>query len=81
MVVDTGGLVIVVLMTAPAWGTATAASRCWVGRRWRALSGAGLGDGASSRRMIHLAARALRLLVQVVTKSAGERGFAALSRR
>ena len=38
-------------------------------------------DGADSRRCSEFAARALRMLVHVVAKPAGQRGFTALPRR
>jgi transposase len=82
LVVDTGGLLLVVLVTAASVqdrdGGIRVLDRAKIAMPSLALVWA---DGAYSRRVIEFASRALRLLVQVVAKPAGQRGFAALPRR
>jgi transposase len=82
LVVDTGGLLLVVLVTAASVadrdGGVPVLDRAKMAMPSLALVWA---DAAYSRRCVEFAARALRLAVQVVTKLAGQRGFAPLPRR
>jgi transposase len=82
LVVDTGGLLLVVLVTAASVqdrdGGITVLDRAKMAMPSLALVWA---DGAYSRRCSEFAARALHMLVQVVAKAVGQRGFAPLPRR
>jgi transposase len=82
LVVDTMGLLIVVLVTAASVQDRDGGIRV-LDRAKTAMPSLVLvwADAAYSRRCIDFAARVLRLAVQVVAKLAGQRGFAPLPRR
>ena len=82
LVVDTMGLLIVVLVTAASVQDRDGGVRALDRAKMRMPSLVLVWvDGAYSRRVQEFAARALRILVQVVAKLAGQQGFVPLPRR
>jgi len=82
LVVDTMGLVIAVLVTAASVQDRDGGMRVLDRAKMRMPSLVlAWADGAYSRRVQEFAARALRILVQVVAKLAGQKGFVPLPRR
>jgi len=87
IVVDTTGLLLVVLVTAPRCRTVTAGAGCstesrWRCRRWRWSSLAlVVADGGYAGKLVDWARRVPRIVLEIVRKPDGQRGFAVLPRR
>jgi transposase len=82
IVVDTLGLLVVVLVTAASAADRDGGARV-LGRAKMAMPSLALifADGGYAGRLVAFARRLLRIVVQVVRKPEGQRGFAVLPRR